>query len=234
MAFPAMDWTQTSAPQTIVFNNLGTVADTLPATAAGYVMTNFAGFNFTGGTCLTNNVLAPGGSCTLQVVLTPSDYGEISDTATFTDTAGSHTITFYGQANLVQSQTITFPAIGNHTYGDYVGNLTATASSGLPVTYSIVSGPATISGSYLNLTGAGTVVVQADQAGNASYLAAPPVQQTFTVAKATLSVVANQIERSTTQFNPPALTYKMTGFVANDTQISATTGQPTLVSNAPA
>ena len=236
VAFPAIDVAQSSPTQTIVLTNLGTTTDTLPATVAGYVLTgNNTEFALTGGTCITNNLLAPGASCTLQAVFTPSSAGERSATVTFSDTSlGSpHTMTLYGLGVVAVSQTITFPAIGNYTYGDYVGNLTATASSGLPVTYSIVSGPATVSGSYLSLTGAGTVVVQADQAGNASYLAAPPVQQTFTVAKAVLTVRANQIERYTNQLNPPFLTYKITGFVANDTQISATTGQPTLVSDAP-
>lgn len=48
--------------------------------------------------------------------------------------------------------------------------LTGTTTSGLPITYSIVSGPATINGDTLTLTGAtGTVMVQAYQAGNALY-----------------------------------------------------------------
>lgn len=62
--------------------------------------------------------------------------------------------------------------------------LSATATSGLPVVYSIVSGPATISGSNLTLTGTGTVVIRASQPGNASYLAAPPVDRTITVVPA--------------------------------------------------
>jgi hypothetical protein len=57
--------------------------------------------------------------------------------------------------------------------------LTATASSGLPVTYT-VSGPASVSGSTLNVTGTGPVTVTAAQAGNVSYAAAANVAQTFT------------------------------------------------------
>lgn len=59
--------------------------------------------------------------------------------------------------------------------------LSGTSTSGLPVEYSIVSGPATISGSNLTLTNTGTVVIRASQPGNASYLAAPPVDRTITV-----------------------------------------------------
>ncbi len=60
--------------------------------------------------------------------------------------------------------------------------LSATASSGLPVTFAVVSGPAMLSGNTLSLTGAaGTVVVTASQAGNATYSAAPDVTGSFVV-----------------------------------------------------
>lgn len=47
--------------------------------------------------------------------------------------------------------------------------LTATATSGLPVTLEIVSGPATLSGNSISFTGTGTVLVRATQAGDANY-----------------------------------------------------------------
>ena len=78
-------------------------------------------------------------------------------------------------------QTITFPNPGTQTYGVSPITLTATASSGLPVSYAVTSGPATVSGSTLTITGVGLVTVQASQAGNANYYAAPPVSVTFTV-----------------------------------------------------
>ncbi len=80
-----------------------------------------------------------------------------------------------------EAQTITFNAIANQTFGGRAISLVATASSKLPVTFSLVSGPATVSGKTVTITGGGTVVVEADQAGNANYSAAPSVQQTFTV-----------------------------------------------------
>jgi len=77
-------------------------------------------------------------------------------------------------------QTITFPNPGNSPYGSPV-TLRATASSGLTVSYSVVSGPATVSGTTLTPTGTGSVTVQASQAGNSTYAAATPVSVTFTV-----------------------------------------------------
>lgn len=83
-----------------------------------------------------------------------------------------------------QDQTITFAAPADVTTGAAPITLSATASSGLGVTFTLVSGPATLSGSKLTLTGvAGTVTVRASQAGDATYNAATDVTRSFTVAK---------------------------------------------------
>jgi hypothetical protein len=79
-------------------------------------------------------------------------------------------------------QTITFGALSNQTFPVSPFAVSATASSGLPVSFIIASGPATISGNTVTITGAGIVVVRASQAGNASFNPAPTVDQSFTVA----------------------------------------------------
>jgi alpha-tubulin suppressor-like RCC1 family protein len=80
-------------------------------------------------------------------------------------------------------QTVTFPAIGNKVTTDTVG-LSATASSGLPVTFSVFSGPASITGgTSLTFTGAGTVAIVGTQGGNANWSAAPSVTNTFNVTQ---------------------------------------------------
>lgn len=62
-------------------------------------------------------------------------------------------------------------------------SLTATASSGQPVSFEVVTGPATVSGATLTLTGApGGVTVKATQAGDGSFLPAPEVYRSFVVA----------------------------------------------------
>ncbi len=61
-----------------------------------------------------------------------------------------------GGAVPLASQTITFPTPPAVTYGVALFTLTgATASSTLPVTYSVVSGPASLSSGTLTITGAG-------------------------------------------------------------------------------
>ncbi|MCU1603534.1 MAG: hypothetical protein JWO22_4243 [Frankiales bacterium] len=89
------------------------------------------------------------------------------------------------------AQTITFGALTGATFGDATRTLEATATSGLPVSYSVPGGaPCTVAGSTLTITGAGSCAVTAAQAGNASYSAATAVTQTLTIAKATQTIPA--------------------------------------------
>jgi uncharacterized delta-60 repeat protein len=88
-----------------------------------------------------------------------------------------------------KDQTITFADIPDKRFGDLPFELAATASSGLPVYLQVMSGPATINGSVVTLTGKGTVVVRATQPGNIHYNAATAVEKSFKVKAAQLSVV---------------------------------------------
>lgn len=85
-------------------------------------------------------------------------------------------------------QALTFPAPGAKTFGDAPFALAATASSGLPVGYSVVSGPASITGNLVTLLGAGNVVIAAEQPGDANHFAADQVTRSFEVAKATQTI----------------------------------------------
>ncbi len=79
-------------------------------------------------------------------------------------------------------QAISFPQIPNHLTTDPPFTLEATATSGLPVEFEVLSGPATINGNLLTLTGEeGMVVVEATQPGNGTYNPADPVQNSFLV-----------------------------------------------------
>ena len=88
----------------------------------------------------------------------------------------------YGSVFVRQNQTITFNALLDKTLGDSPFTLSATALSGLSVSFSS-STPAvcTVSGNVVTLVSAGNCTVVAARAGNASYNPAPNVSRSFTV-----------------------------------------------------
>ena len=86
-------------------------------------------------------------------------------------------------AKLDQTITFTSTAPVNAKVGGPTYTVTATASSGLTVTFSAGSTACTVAGSTVSFVHATTCTVNADQAGNAQYNAAPQVQQSFAVAK---------------------------------------------------
>ena len=59
------------------------------------------------------------------------------------------------------TQVITWADVPSKTYGDAAFDVSASASSALSVGYEVVSGPATIEGAKVTLSGAGTVVLRA-------------------------------------------------------------------------
>src|ERR1039457_4579835 len=85
------------------------------------------------------------------------------------------------QQQAPQQQTITFDTIAAQVAGGSV-TLSAKATSGLPVSFAS-STPAvcTVSGTTATLLSAGPCTIQASQAGNTQYAAAPPVPVKFTV-----------------------------------------------------
>jgi Flp pilus assembly protein TadG len=82
-------------------------------------------------------------------------------------------------------QTITFAPLPNQMLGTPPFTVTATASSGLTVTFStttpLICTSSGTSGATITLVAVGTCSVLADQAGNAQFTPAPTVQHDFTV-----------------------------------------------------
>lgn len=116
-----------------------------------------------------------------------------------TATAGTTPLDYLGIDELeVYSrlpQTLTFPSLSNKAFGDPPVSLMATGgASGEPVVFSLVSGPASLSGATLTITGAGSVTVRATQLGTADYAAATPVERTFTVEKAVQAITFDRVQ----------------------------------------
>lgn len=75
---------------------------------------------------------------------------------------------FRFEAGLPQELAFEPPAV--LSVNDSPVTLNAASNRGLPVTFSVVSGPATVDGHRLTFTAAGVVVVRAEQAGDAQFL----------------------------------------------------------------
>jgi DNA-binding beta-propeller fold protein YncE len=187
--------------------------------------------------CSTSGqILAPSASCALGIDFNPTMAGSISGSVILTDNAlnvtnATQLIALQG-IGTQSSQSILFPKPGPLTYGVGPVTLDAAASSALPVSYTVTSGPATVSGSTLTIAGAGSVTVQATQAGNANYTAAAPVSVTFAVGQASLTVTANNASKMYGAANP-GFTPSYSGFANGDTA-AVLTGSPSLTTTATA
>lgn len=80
-------------------------------------------------------------------------------------------------------QSVDFPVIADRALNESPFTPPASATSGLPVTISFVSGPATVANNEVTLTGAGTVVLRASQAGDGNFNAATAVDRSFVVTE---------------------------------------------------
>ena len=92
-------------------------------------------------------------------------------------------------------QTITFVDIPNKTVQSANFDLNATASSGLPVSFAVVSGSsATVeSNGTVTIVGAGVTTIRASQDGNGSYNPATTVEKTLTVNKLSQTITFNTL-----------------------------------------
>jgi len=78
-------------------------------------------------------------------------------------------------------QTIDFPLLANQLFGAAPFTVTATATSGLPVSFS-AAGQCIVSGSTVTIAGGGSCSITARQPGDDNYNAATPMTRTFNIA----------------------------------------------------
>jgi uncharacterized protein (TIGR03437 family) len=107
------------------------------------------------------------------------------------------------------AQTIAFGALSNVIFPAAPFTIGATASSGLPVTFTATTtSVCTVSGSTVMIVGLGTCSITASQAGNATYMAATPVTQSFIVTKgSTVPAISNVQNAATFQTTLAPNTY---------------------------
>ncbi|NLB55357.1 MAG: hypothetical protein GX811_06255, partial [Lentisphaerae bacterium] len=110
-----------------------------------------------------------------------SGVGTITVMATKEADENYNAISVTAQVECVKAeQTIDFPAIPQQLLEDQF-TLTATASSGLPVTFSVTDGPGIVTDKILSFSDVGTVTVMASQEGDDNWKSAVDVNQSFEV-----------------------------------------------------
>jgi Pro-kumamolisin, activation domain/Bacterial Ig-like domain (group 3) len=169
-----------------------------------------------------------------------------SDTATFTTSSlatGTDSIkgvysgdsTYLTSTSAVLSETVThlaqtidFPAIASHPALSTV-TLSATASSGLAVSFtSLTTSVCTVTGNSASLLESGTCTIQASQPGNDDYLAAPRVNQSFTVTHAAQTIdfgaITSQPALSTLTLTATASSGLTVSYTSLTTSVCTVTG----------
>ena len=148
---------------------------------------------------LTAGALPPGLTLSNSGTLsgTPSAPGSFNFTVTALDSStgtGPYSVSqAYTVAIGAGSQTISFTSTAptSATVGGTGYTPIATATSALPVTFTIdaaSTGVCSIAGGVVSFVGAGTCTVNANQAGNGAFSAAPQVQQSFAVGRASQTI----------------------------------------------
>ena len=219
------------APLTFTANNLtmaqGSTVPTLTYTVGGLVNGDAAATVVSNTPTLATTATSSSPVGTVAPITIAQ--GALAVTSNYTFTSASFVS---GTMTVVTGspQTINFNPLPNVTYGATSFALSANSSSGLPVTFTVTSGPASIANNMLSVTGTGTVTVTATQGGNATYAVATPVAQSFTVNPALLTITANNITRVNDTWNS-VLTYSIAGLVNGDTA-TVLSGTPALSTTA--
>ena len=157
----------------------GTTAATITGTSAYQGLVNGETPAVTG----TPSAVFASANVGTGIAVTVSGYTAPSANYTLTQPTGL-------AADITQAnQSITFTALANKTTADVPFALTATASSGLTVSYtSSNTAVATVSGSTVTIVGAGTTTITASQSGNENYNAAVSASQLQTVTYANVGL----------------------------------------------
>ena len=201
------DCTNSANPVSFAVNN--TTSVTANFAAASFALTTAA----SSGGSVTPGGTYPAGSI-LTITATADATHRFTDwTGDASGTATTTVVTLdrvkFVQANFSSklSQTISFDRPADLGLGAPPFTLSATASSGLPVSFSLLSGPAILTGNSVEVTGAGPITLQANQAGDAFFLPATPANQSFNVIAAATIKYRGQsrtlLRDETTRAAPP-------------------------------
>jgi hypothetical protein len=181
-----------SGTQTILAGSSNTYSVAAVVGATSYTWTLPTGWT---GTSTTNSITAIASATSGNVSVTASNACGTSASVSLAITVNK------------QNQTITFNTLSSKAMGDAAFDLTATASSTLPISYaSSNTSVATISGSTVTLVGVGTTTITASQNGNDIFNAAPNVLRDLVVNKGNQTITFAALPSKAVGDAPFALT----------------------------
>jgi len=157
---------------------------------------------------------------------TPTTVGNSIVTVTAKNFGGTSTAVSLNLNVVPRPQVLSFTPPVTKTYGDAAFPVQATSDSGLPVTITVGSGPASISDGTVSLTGVGTVVLRASQIGDLTRAPAF-LEKSITVLPRPVTVTAAP-QTKVYGAPDPALTYAITSgsLVGTDKVSGALTRAP--------
>ena len=205
------------ASQTIFVGQTATFAVTATGTAPLTYQWHLGGTAISG--AISNSYTTPA----TTVIGSSSVY-----TVTVTNVAGSVTSSSATLTVNPLAPDLAFAPIAPQTYGASPFQVSATSASSGAVTYSVTSGPATISGDSVTLTGVGTVVLGASQAASGNYAAATATTS-FTVAAEVPSLAFTPIAAQT--YGASAFTVSASSASSGAVTYSVTSGPATISGN---
>lgn len=146
-----------------------------------------------------NGTTIPGATARVLALsgLTSADSGASYDVVVsnaFGSVASSPAILSLSTGKFVQ--TIYLNSINEKNRADAPFYVDGNASSGLPLTLTVVSGPATINDRTLTITGTGLITIRASQAGDASYEPAAAQETSFMVVKSRPTITLSNLNQT--------------------------------------
>jgi len=177
----------TDSPQSVTVANVGTTAFTFSAMTPPADFIQMAGGGATID-CANNESVSTNAICNLSIAFEPQSTGVKAEPFGLTANTlpAMQSIALSGTAS-PEVPALSFAAIAAQAYGNAPFTVSATSASSGVVTYAVVSGPATISGATVTLTGVGTVTLSASQAASGNYAVATTTTS-FTVNSAAVSL----------------------------------------------
>jgi len=156
-----------------------------------------------------------------------NEYLKTSGTFNWSTRIGSLKFAGCGASKQDQTIDITSSAPAGAVYNATAYVVTATATSALPVTLTIAAASATVcsingsgSGSQVSFIGVGNCTINANQSGDASYNAAPQVQQSFAVGQAAQTINFTSTAPAAATFN--GSTYTVTATATSGLAVTLT------------